>query len=172
MIRKEELYKIGKLQKSHGIRGEITLIYEEPEFADVDTEFYFLDIESIFVPFLIEEVTIFGDNRGRIKFEDVNDENIAARYSNCDVYLFRDKLSGLISKEKTGWDYFLGYTVTDHNNRILGVIEHVDSSTLNTLFILESADDELYIPATEEFIVEISEEDKIITMQLPEGLID
>ncbi len=66
----------------------------------------------------------------------------------------------------------LGYTVVNQHGEVLGLIDEVDDSTLNTLFIVKDRDKELLIPATEDFIAAIDEEKKIIEMYLPEGLID
>lgn len=172
MLVRKELFKIGRLQKSHGIKGEITLFFDESAYADIETEFYFLDIESIFVPFLIEEITITGETAGRVKFEDIDDETSASRFSNIEIYIRRDDLPELADSTAAGWNYLVGFSVFDQNNSELGTIDHVDTSTINNLFILKNGDDELLIPATEDFIIEVDEEEKKVFMRLPDGLID
>ncbi len=172
MIKAEEVLKIGRLQKSHGIKGEITLIFDKPAYADIDTDFYFLEIDGIFVPFFLEEITFMTDTSARAKFEDVDDESRASSYANLHVFLFRDQISEKNKDETFDWDFFIGYTVSDQNDRTLGVIENVDSSTLNVLFLLKDGEKEHLIPATEDFITEIEENEKRIHMHLPEGLIE
>ena len=55
----------------------------------------------------------------------------------------------------------------------LGEGVEVDTATVNTLFVVEQEDgEELLIPAQEEFIVEINQEKKLITVELPEGLLN
>ena len=55
----------------------------------------------------------------------------------------------------------------------LGEVVEVDTATVNTLFVVEQEDgEELLIPAQEEFIVEINQEKKLITVELPEGLLN
>ncbi len=173
MLTKKNLFKIGKLQKPHGIQGELTLTYDQTIYADIDTQFYFLDIDSIFVPFLIEEITLFGDNRGRVKFEDLDDEIQASRYTNYDLYIQRHLIDQALEvEEEVGWEYFVGYTIIDQNRQIIGEITEVDSSTMNTLFIIQKVEEELIIPATEDFITHIDNEAKQLHMQLPEGLLE
>lgn len=171
MIVKEELFKIGKIHKSHGFKGELSLFFDKPEYANVATKFFFLEIDSIFVPFLIEELTLFGNNRGHVKFEDIEDDTKASRYASKDMYVLRSELTDDFFEESTGWDFYIGYRVYEQNNKDLGVIIHVDTSTINTLFIVENEGGEHFIPATEDFIVEIDDTKKIIYMNLPEGLI-
>ncbi len=172
MITKDEIIKIGKLQKSYGIKGEISLVFDKPAYADIDTEFYFLDIDGIFVPFLIEEITFITDTGARVKFEDINDETRAAQFANLHVFLLRKQISENSHDEKLDWNFFIGYTVFDQYLRNLGLIESVDSATLNVLFVVKKSETELLIPATEDFIVEINTDKKIIHMNLPEGLVE
>ncbi|KAA4022394.1 16S rRNA processing protein RimM, partial [Bacteroides ovatus] len=49
----------------------------------------------------------------------------------------------------------------------------VDTTTVNTLFVVERAEEEeLLVPAQEEFIVGIDQKQKLITVELPEGLLN
>ena len=48
----------------------------------------------------------------------------------------------------------------------------VDNTTLNTLFLVEREEEELLVPAQEEFIVGIDQKQKLITVELPEGLLN
>jgi 16S rRNA processing protein RimM len=54
----------------------------------------------------------------------------------------------------------------------LGQITDIDDATLNTLFVVDYQDDELLIPACEEFIIDIMPDERRILMQLPEGLLE
>ena len=56
----------------------------------------------------------------------------------------------------------------------LGEVVEVDTATVNTLFVVEQEDgEELLIPAQEEFIVEINQEKKLITVEaFPKGLLN
>ena len=52
-------------------------------------------------------------------------------------------------------------------------IRSVDDSTINTLFELVTSDgNDLLLPASDELIVEVDTEQRQITMQLPEGLLE
>ena len=48
----------------------------------------------------------------------------------------------------------------------------VDNTTVNTLFVVEREEEELLVPAQEEFIVGIDQKQKLITVELPEGLLN
>lgn len=56
---------------------------------------------------------------------------------------------------------------------MIGVVSRVDSSTENLLFVVDTPEgDEVFIPVVDDFIQEINDEDKVIKMSLPDGLID
>lgn len=172
MISPNDILLVGRTHKPHGIRGEITLVFRTAEYADVDTEFYFLQIDGIPVPFFVEEFTYGTDVAARVKFDGVNDEKAAARYANLDVFLPREMLKTAQANERFGWHAFVGYSVVDESGDTLGIIEDVDDATLNVLFIVRNGDNELLIPATEDFIAAIDEENRLLEMHLPEGLFE
>ena len=55
---------------------------------------------------------------------------------------------------------------------MLGEVVDVDTATVNTLFIVEREGEELLVPAQEEFIRGIDQQQKLITVELPEGLLN
>lgn len=172
MIVKENVARIGRLLKPHGIKGEITLLFDKEPYGDIETDFYFVEIDGIFVPFFVEEMRFASDISARVKFEDIDDESAASRYANLPVYIPRETLETVSEASVPDWDFFVGYAVTDETLGHVGVIEAVDSATLNVLFIVKDGNSEYFIPATEDFITEINESEKIVRMQLPEGLIE
>ena len=66
-----------------------------------------------------------------------------------------------------------GYRVVDEEFGEIGVLERVDSTTQNTLFVVKDSEgEEIYIPVVDDFIVAINEEEKEILTNLPEELIN
>jgi 16S rRNA processing protein RimM len=76
------------------------------------------------------------------------------------------------AEEENDWRLFIGYTITDQHGTTLGMIDAVEDSTMNVLFIVSDGDKEHLIPATEDFIVAIDEKKKSLEMFIPEGLIE
>ena len=172
MISEKDILPVGRTQKPYGIKGEIVLLFDQAAYAEADTEYYFLEIDGIPVPFFVEEFTFSTGVSARVKFEEVNDEKAASRYVNLTVFLPREVVSQVEREAEDDWNNFVGYTVVDQHGETLGIIEEVDDTTLNVLFVVKKGDDELLIPATEDFIAAIDEEKKLIEMYLPEGLTD
>ena len=63
--------------------------------------------------------------------------------------------------------------INGDDDQAIGTIIDIDDNTDNWLFIVEKEDgNEVMIPAHEEFIAEIRQEEKIMVMDLPIGLLD
>lgn len=170
MIRLEEVYKIGQFRKTHGVKGELQFTFTDDVFDRVEADYIFCMMEGILVPFYLESYRFRSDTSALVKLEDVNTQEQAARFVNAEVY-FPKKLAGESPLEDLTWEYFVGFAVEELHHGELGLIEAVDQTTLNVLFVVKSADRELLIPACEEFIREIDSVHRIIRLDLPEGMV-
>ena len=90
MIRKEDVYKIGRLGKVHGVKGEITFMFDDDVFDRVDADYLVLEVDGILVPFFIEEYRFRSDTTALMKFEDIDTQERARELTNCDVYFPHD----------------------------------------------------------------------------------
>ena len=68
-------------------------------------------------------------------------------------------------------NFFDGFRMEEVHHGALGEVTDVDTSTINTLFVVDYQGEELLVPAQEEFIIDIDQKHKVITVDLPEGLI-
>ena len=168
MIRKEDVYRIGKLGKTHGVRGEISFLFDDDVFDRVDADYLILSIDDILVPFFIEEYRFKTDSNALMKFEGIDTQDRARELTGCEVY-FPHELAD--SDEDTiSWAAIVGFDITDaDSNRTIGRIAAVDDSTINLLFELE---DGRLIPASEDLITAIDQQARTITMRLPDGLLN
>ena len=171
MIKEEEVFRIGKLLKPHGIKGEISFAFDNDVFDKVDCPYLICLIDGLFIPFFIEEYRFKGKETALITFEDINSEEKARKFNGVEVYFPRTFFDENDSSVEYSWNYFVGFKVFD-NDKLIGTISAVDKLTINVLFIINNeAGDEILIPASEDFIVEIDDEKHILKMQLPEGLL-
>ena len=168
MIRREDVYRIGKLGKTHGVRGEISFLFDDDVFDRVDADYLILSIDDILVPFFIEEYRFKTDSNALMKFEGVDTQERARELTGCEVY-FPHELAD--SDEDTiSWAAIVGFDITDaDSSRTIGRIAAVDDSTINILFELE---DGRLIPASEDLITAIDQQARTITMRLPDGLLN
>ena len=168
MIKQEEVYKIGRLGKSHGVRGEVSFLFDEDVFDRVDADYLILDIDGILVPFFIEEYRFRSDTTALMKFEGIDTQERARELTGCDVYFPRNLAAS--DDDSISWSAIVGFDIIDASTeKSIGRIASIDDSTLNILFCLE---DGHLIPASEDLITQIDQQARTITMHLPAGLLD
>jgi 16S rRNA processing protein RimM len=172
MIRQEEVYRIGRIGKPHGVHGEVSMHIDDDVFDRVDAEYLVLDIDGILVPFYMEEYRFRSDETVLMKFCDIDTVEQARQLTGTDVYFPRSEADD--DADTLSWASIVGYTLTDHHTgTVAGVITDVDDSTLNTLFEVETADGkELLIPAATDLIIAIDPDKRDIRVAVPEGLLE
>lgn len=168
MIKENEVYKIGRIGKPHGISGEVTLRFSDDVFDRVDADYLVLMVDGILVPFFIEEYRFRSDEVALVKFEDIDTKDRASELTGCDVFFPRHLADA--GDDVLTWSQIVGYDIVDvSSDKTIGRIEAVDETTINTL--LELSDGTL-IPAADEFIEDIDHEERKLMMRLPEGLVN
>ncbi len=168
MIRLEEVYKIGKLGKAHGVKGEISFLFDDDIFDRTDADYLVLDIDGILVPFFIEEYRFKTDDNALMKFEGIDTQERARELTGCVVYFPREMAED--DDEQLSWAAIVGFELVDVNSgKIAGRIASVDDSTMNILFELE---DGKLIPASEELITNVDTKKQQISINLPEGILE
>ena len=168
MITKEDVYKIGRIGKAHGVKGEVSFNFDDDVFDRVDAEYLILEVDGILVPFFMEEYRFRSDNTALVKFEDIDTQDRARELTNCDVYFPRDLADN--DEEELTYTFLVGFDIIDdQSGKNVGTIASIDDNTMNILFELE---DGTLIPASEELITDIDKDNKTITIALPEGILE
>ena len=171
MIKKEEVYKIGIFNKPHGIHGELQFTFTDDIFDRADCDYLVCQLDGIFVPFFIEEYRFRSDSTALVKLEGVDTAERARMFTNVDVYFPVEHVDEAEAGELS-WNFFIGFRMEDVHHGLLGEVVDVDTTTVNTLFVVKQEGEELLVPAQEEFILGIDQEKKLLTVELPEGLLD
>ncbi len=170
MILKEECIKVGIIGKPHGVKGEVSFLLDDGFYAeDLEFEFLLLDIENGLVPFAAEELRVKSEKTLLVKFEDVNTESEARKYTGCEVYLEEEDVA---AEAGSSTGALIGYAVEDLKQGSIGVLIEVQESENNPLFIIDHDGKEVLIPIHDDFIVDIDDTKKILNVELPEGLVD
>lgn len=108
-------------------------------------EFVFVQRDNLYVPFRTENISELIGEEGFVLRSDMQNED-----------------EGLLT-----WQDLAGFTIEDKDAGVLGTIEYIDESTINTLATLN---DGRLIPLHEDFITEIDEEKRILRVNLPFAL--
>lgn len=171
MIKAEDVYRIGIINKPHGVHGELLFSFDDDIFDRVDADYIVCLMDGILVPFFFESYRFRSDSTALIKLEGIDTEQQARRMNNVEVYFPKEHAEEL-DDDKLTWNYFVGFQIYDINKGEIGKVTDVDDSTINTLFVVDHKGTEVLIPAQEDFIVELDREAKVIRMDLPEGLLE
>lgn len=171
MIKKEDTYPIGRITKSHGLKGEVVFNFNDDIFDRVECPYLICEIDGILVPFFMEEYRFKTDSSALVKFEDIDSADQAQQLIGSEVY-FENKYIEEGNAEEVSLNYFIGFTINDTDGHTIGKITGIDDQTENWLFQVETPTADVLIPAHEDFITDINHKDKTIEMDLPEGLLD
>ncbi len=177
MITQEEIVEIGQFVKPHGINGEITATFPDG-FSDEEIREFSCIItceDGIFVPFFISSVRPKSAQSLLLSLDGVNTEMEARHFAGKTIYVKRDEIAedeGYDGEDGAYASDYIGYTITDDEQGVIGEITDIDDTTENYLFIVRRTDDtEVLIPIAQEYILNIDTEAKTISMSLPSGLI-
>jgi len=171
-MRKDECFYVGTIVNKFSFKGEllVKLDTDEPELF-LEMESVFIEIGKNLVPFFIERSQLHKSLLLRVKFEDVDDEPMADSLMKRELYL---PLSALPKLEGTQF-YFhevIGFEIIDVEYGSVGTITGVNDSTSQALFEIDHDGDQVLIPINDEFIEKVDRENKTITVNAPDGLID
>lgn len=168
MIKQEEVYKIGRLGKPHGINGEMFFYFDDDIFDRVECDYLVLEIDGILVPFYMDEYRFRKGSVALVKFTDINSVERATELTNTEVFFPRELAE--TEDESPTLMFLVGFDIIDADNgKTVGTITGIDDSTSNILFELSTGQ---LIPASDELIRNIDTENEEIVMDIPEGLLD
>lgn len=169
----EKLIKIGRLGKTHGLKGEIIFKPEKifSSFQLNDTFLFIGNTEENSKAFSLMHSRPMGSGL-LLQLESISSLNLAQKLTNQWVFIME---SDLLDAEPED-SLFLPFDFVVANKiptQIVGKIHGVTESKAHSMLELTTPDGKsLLIPWVEEWIVSINKKKKIIVLDLPEGLID
>lgn len=172
MIRQQDVYKIGRIGKPHGIKGELNFLFDDDVFDRVDADYLILEVDGILVPFFIEEYRWRSDGHVLLKLCDIDTQERARELTGCDVF-FPHKLAP-DNEDYVSWAQIIGFSLQDsESGKTVGIIRNVDDTTINLLFEVETPEgEEVLIPANNDLIDDIAPAKRTLRMRVPNGLLD
>jgi len=171
-MKTDDFYYLGKILKTYGNKGQVLV------HLDVDDPGSYQNLESVFIdvygeciPFSVMEIEMKARNNAVLSFADVHTSGEAGEFTGKRMYL---PLAGLppLTGKKFYYHEVTGFKVTDINAGDIGVVEAILDVHQQALFQIRLRDKEILIPVTDNIIQEVDRENRIITIEAPEGLID
>jgi len=181
MLKKEDFFKIGTVQKPHGIKGEVVLRFDR-EIADEIEEqnIIFIEIDGGLVPFFISNVRVQSLKSAIVLFQLARTENEIREIIGKQIYLENLKRDEIESSEPDLMD-ISGFKLFDENRNQIGIIKQLVDYTENPLLEItplpieqksSSGKKEILIPFNEDLIIAFNRDEKWLQMNLPEGLLE
>ncbi|MCR5158350.1 MAG: ribosome maturation factor RimM [Prevotella sp.] len=168
MIKREEVFKIGRLGKPHGVKGELFFHFDDDIFDRVECDYLVLEVEGILVPFFMESYRFRNGYLAFVKFKDVDTQQRASELTGCDVFFPRDLADA--ENEAPILELLEGFDLIDaKTNKVVGTITSINDQTANVLFELDNG---ALIPASDELIMNIDTKQEQIVMNIPDGLLE
>jgi 16S rRNA processing protein RimM len=165
-----ECYKIGYVAKTHGLKGEVTIVLgqECPDLKSIKT--IFVERTGQLIPYFIDTISLKGD-KAFLKLEDVNSAEGAQALKGSSLFLPLKERPKLARGEFYN-DEVIGFEVVDDTKGTLGHVEAVFEQGPNRHLILNQNTKEIMIPVNGPFITGINKTKKRISVNLPEGFLD
>ena len=174
MITDEQVTIIGKVSKTHGVKGELSMAFD----VDVDIDelkCLIFNIDGILVPFFAESSRERGTGAKLVKLHGVDNEVQASEFVGKDIYVLKDDIDDEQEEDDEDGFYLedlIGYDLFDTDGTRVGKITDFDDSTENVLFKVENNQGmEILVPAADELFAEIDPENAKVVMDLPVGLV-
>jgi len=164
--------KAGKISKPYGLQGDVHIILIPAIAQELKSgNPLFIDLDGQRVPFFIETVDLVSDDQAIVKVEFINSIEEARKVAGHEVYL--DIQDASISVEQTKDPIeMIGYMVFDLRLGEVGKLTELIPSEMNPVWLIESAGQEIMIPATEDFILKVDHKKKVLRLDLPEGIME
>jgi 16S rRNA processing protein RimM len=168
---KDDCFYIGRVAKTHGIKGEVTikLDVDDPS-AYLDMKYFLLEINKVLTPFFVERLTMSGD-KFFVGIQDVNTVEAASALTGKSVFLPLEMLPKLTGKQFY-YHEVKGFTVVDENKGELGPIKEILEYPTQAIIQVFKDGKEILIPILDQVIVKVDRKGKKLHVKAPEGLID
>jgi len=172
-INKEKCVEVGYIQKPHGLKGEIILVFEKVFEETIDAlEFLFIEVDGGLVPFYIEDegLNFRTDESAICKLEFIDSLSKAKEMVGCKAYVFDHSV---VEFEDQGIaSTLIGMRIFDAKFGDIGLISRVDDFSGNLVITVNHPRAEIMIPLSDEVITSVDEEKREMHLDCPNGLIE
>ena len=168
---KEECFYLGRVAKTHGIKGEITLKLDvDDPSAYRDMKYFLLEINKVLTPFFVEKIVCSGD-KFFVTIQDIKTVDAASALTGKEVYLPLEMLPKLSGKQFY-YHEVKGFVVVDEEKGELGPITEVLEYPTQAILQVFKGKKEILIPILDQVIQKVDRKAKKLYIKAPEGLIE
>lgn len=170
-MKKDDCYYLGKITKAHGLKGQVNF------YLDVDNPYEYEGLDAVFVemdsglmPIFIENLNISA-KKVIATLEDHEHIDDVQYLINKSLYLPQAALPEL-EEDQFYYHEIVGYKVIDEREGDVGEIEDVLEYPQQALIQMDHNGSEVLFPVKDEIIKKVDKKEKIMYVDLPEGLLE
>lgn len=168
----EELFRVGVISNTHGIRGEVKV------YPTTDNVRRFDDLKEVILDTGKEQLNLhvtsvkYFKNMVILKFKEFDNINDIIPYKGMDLLVTRENAIPLEEGEYYIAD-IIGSKVITYEDKILGTLTDVLQTGANDVYVVKTKDGkEVLLPSIEECILDRDIENKIVKVHIMKGLLD
>lgn len=168
----EELFRVGVISNTHGIRGEVKV------YPTTDNVRRFDDLKEVILDTGKEQLILhvtsvkYFKNMVILKFKEFDNINDIIPYKGMDLLVTRENAIPLEEGEYYIADIIASKVITDED-KILGTLTDVLQTGANDVYVVKTKDGkEVLLPSIEECILDRDIENKIVKVHIMKGLLD
>lgn len=167
-----ELVTIAKTVKTRGLRGELVadLLTDFPERFDNLTRVFAVCGKNKTSELELEKFW-FQKDRVVLKFKDIDSIEAAENWRNCDICIPETEAVELETDEFFDWE-LEGCEVETVEGEKIGKVQELMRTGGTEILVVKGAEKEYLIPFAETICVEVDVENKLIRVDVPDGLLD
>jgi 16S rRNA processing protein RimM len=172
MMHDQEPVLIGKIQATHGIRGQLRVVSYSGEVENL------LALRSLMLKspagrletFAVSAVAAHG-KRVLVTLAGFDNINQVLHLVGRELFVTRSQLPEL-PEDEFYWSDLLGMAVVTAQGEALGRLVDIIVTGSNDVYVVQGDGREILIPALEDVVVAVDTTSKTMTVSPPEGLLD
>ena len=168
---KNDCFFFGKITKTHGLKGEVTVKLDVANPEDFkDLRYLLIEDRGNLIPYFIENQKINGDKM-IVRLQDVKNVEQAVAFMGKAVFLPNEFMPEL-EDDDFYYKEIVGFKMVDAQKGEIGEISDVLEYPTQAVIQVMKDEKEILIPIHDDIIQKVDKKAKILTVKAPEGLID
>jgi 16S rRNA processing protein RimM len=168
---KDSLLWVGRVVKTQGIKGDVKI----SSFGEGRTSFgtgnvVYLENKKGEMKHLTIRASRSSRQMTILSFQGVKRAEEAEALVDCSVYVPKESLESLPPGEFY-WYQLLGMRVKTESGTFLGTLEEIMPTGSNDVFVVRKDGQEVLIPATDEVVVQVNLQEKLMVIRPLKGLL-
>lgn len=166
-----ELFTVGKISGTHHLKGAVKIIANVSDARILVGNRVIIDIQGEQKMVTITSVSPLVGNKWTVEFQEITNKTEAGKLKNGLIKVRRDIL-GIEDDEYLLNDLMDMKVIDLKNNETIGTVTDIFETAAHDILVVEDEKSESMIPDIDEFVKKIDFENRIIYVELIDGMRD